>query len=227
MENRTMTSPRRAARYPKVRIDALTDGIFAVAMTLLVLDLRLSDDFHPTDSAPLLAEILKLWPKLVAYAFSFLLLGMRWLSFAQMPTRAEYFEGAYIRWWLFYLLLITCVSFTAIAVGRYASYAPAIWLYCANTALLAVASWRMAVLTPEVIHRRHVVRHQWSMAVLLASALLCFGWSFVQPAHALWAFVLNFAAPWLDRLTATRDDEHHPDAEGAAALGSAASERRG
>jgi uncharacterized membrane protein len=207
MENRTMTSPRRAARYPKVRIDALTDGIFAVAMTLLVLDLRLSDDFHPTDSAPLLAEILKLWPKLVAYAFSFLLLGMRWLSFAQMPTRAEYFEGAYIRWWLFYLLLITCVSFTAIAVGRYASYAPAIWLYCANTALLAVASWRMAV--------------------LLASALLCFGWSFVQPAHALWAFVLNFAAPWLDRLTATRDDEHHPDAEGAAALGSAASERRG
>ena len=32
--------------YPKSRIDGLTDGIFGVAMTILVLDVRLPDTFH-------------------------------------------------------------------------------------------------------------------------------------------------------------------------------------
>jgi TMEM175 potassium channel family protein len=42
-------SGKRFAHYPKIRIDALTDGIFAVAMTILVLDLRLPEEFHPVD----------------------------------------------------------------------------------------------------------------------------------------------------------------------------------
>ena len=53
--------------YPKVRIHTLTDGIFAVAMTILVLDLRLPEEFHPVDDGDLakallgtLAEILSL-----------------------------------------------------------------------------------------------------------------------------------------------------------------------
>jgi uncharacterized membrane protein len=203
-----MTSENPAARYPKARIDALTDGIFAVAMTLLVLDLHLPEGFHPADSTQLLDAIFELWPKFLAYAFSFMLVGLRWLSVAQIPTRSEYFEGAYIRWWLFYLLMITCVPFAAIVVGRYASFSPAIWLYSANTALIAIASWRMAVLTPEVIDPHHVLRRQWSMVVLLASALLCFAWSFVNPSHALWAYAINFPAPWLARFVVRRRAAH-------------------
>jgi uncharacterized membrane protein len=36
---------------PKLRLDALTDGVFAVAMTLLVIDLRSPENFHPRDAA--------------------------------------------------------------------------------------------------------------------------------------------------------------------------------
>ena len=39
--------------FSKARLDTLSDGIFGVAMTLLVLDVRLPDDFHPSDSAEL------------------------------------------------------------------------------------------------------------------------------------------------------------------------------
>ena len=35
--------------FSKARLDALSDGIFGVAMTLLILDVRLPDDFHPQD----------------------------------------------------------------------------------------------------------------------------------------------------------------------------------
>ena len=49
--------------YPKARIEALTDGLFGVAMTILVLDVRLPDDFHPADQAELARALLALWPR--------------------------------------------------------------------------------------------------------------------------------------------------------------------
>jgi len=51
--------------FAKARLDALTDGVFAVAMTLLVLDVRLPDDFHPADARELLQGLVGLWPKLL------------------------------------------------------------------------------------------------------------------------------------------------------------------
>ena len=65
--------------YPRARFDVLTDGIFAVAMTLLVLDLHFPEDFHPADARELLRGIYELWPKFLPYVLSFLVLGLRWL----------------------------------------------------------------------------------------------------------------------------------------------------
>ena len=61
--------------FSKSRLDTLSDGIFAVAMTLLVLDVRLPDDFHPKDSAELLQGLFDLWPKFLPYLLSFGVLG--------------------------------------------------------------------------------------------------------------------------------------------------------
>lgn len=201
-----MSSNRPQILYPRARLDALSDGIFAVAMTLLVLDIRLPDDFHPTGASDLLNGLLKLLPKVWPYLISFLVLGMRWLSGLQVRSRAELIGGAYIRWWLIYLLLITCVPFTTIVVGRYASFAPAIWLYAGNTALLAGVSWRLLALTPDVEYEHHRQSRQASMLVLLITALLCIGWSFVNPSQSLWAFTLNLAAPAFVR----RSDAQRP-----------------
>jgi uncharacterized membrane protein len=51
------------AMFSKVRLDTLSDGIFGVAMTLLILDVRLPDDFRPRDGAELLQGLVELWPK--------------------------------------------------------------------------------------------------------------------------------------------------------------------
>lgn len=127
------------------------------------------------------------------------MLGLRWLAGVQVRSRAEFLGGAYIRWWQFHLLLVTCVPFTTIVVGRYVSLAPAIWLYAGNTALLAVTSWRLLALTPDVENEHHRRGRQVAMLVLLVSALLCIGWSFVNSSQALWALTLNLVAPALIR----------------------------
>lgn len=194
-----MSSKPQQILYPRVRLEALSDGIFAVAMTLLVLDIRLPDDFHPARSSDLLRGLLDLLPKVWPYLLSFTVLGLRWLAGVQVRSRAEFLGGAYVRWWQFHLLLVTCVPFTTIVVGRYASLAPAVWLYAGNTALLAVTSWRMLALMPDVENEHHRRGRQVAMLVLLASALLCIGWSFVNSSQAMWAFTLNLAAPVLVR----------------------------
>jgi uncharacterized membrane protein len=185
--------------YPRARIDALTDGVFAVAMTLLVLDVRLPEEFQPHDANELIGALRGLTAKFVPYVISFLVLGLRWLSNVQVRSRGEFFGRAYVMWWLFYLLVITCVPFSTMVVGRFSGFAPAIWLYAANTVLVAAVSFRMMALMPEIEHGDHLRDRTAALILLIASSLLAIGWSFVSPRQALWAFVLNVAAPWLAR----------------------------
>ncbi len=181
--------------FSKARLDALSDGIFAVAMTLLVLDVRLPDDFHPRDGGELLHGLAGLWPKFLPYVLSFGVLGLRWLSNVEIRSRAEYVERKYVNWWLLYLLLITCVPFTTIVVGRFGHFAPAIWLYAGHTFLIAALSLRLVSITPHLEQGDHLRRRQLSAILLMVSSLLAIALSFVHPRLALWALALNFAAP--------------------------------
>jgi uncharacterized membrane protein len=181
--------------FPKARLEALSDGIFAVAMTLLVLDVRLPDNFDPRDSAELLTGLKGLWPKVLPYVVSFYVLGMRWLANIELRAGAEFVSREYVNWWLLYLLMITCVPFTTIVIGRFAHLAPAVWLYAGHTLLIALVGMRMALIAPVAEVNDHVRRRRLSGLVLAGSSLLAIALSFVSPTTALWAFALNFATP--------------------------------
>jgi uncharacterized membrane protein len=185
--------------FSKARLDTLSDGIFAVAMTLLILDVRLPDDFHPGDSADLVQGLLDLWPKFLPYVLSFGVLGLRWLSNIELRTRAEYLNREYVNWWLLYHFLITCVPFTTIVVGRFAHFAPAIWLYSGNTFLIALVGIRLVSLTPHLETGDHLRHRQITAILLIASSLVAIALSFVHPRLALWALALNFAGPLIRR----------------------------
>jgi uncharacterized membrane protein len=185
-------------------MESFGDAIFGVSMTLLVLDVRLPDDFQPTDAAQMLQGIVALWPKFFPYALSFFVLGLRWLSLVRLRTTAESYGPQYAKYWLAFLFLVTCVPFTTIAVGRYASMAPATWLYAGNTALIGLASLALLHHTPGVDLHAQALDRQTSLLVLIASSLGAIAWSFFDPHHALWVFALNALSPLLVRWRAGR-----------------------
>jgi uncharacterized membrane protein len=185
--------------FSKTRLDALSDGIFGVAMTLLVLDVRLPSDFQPRDSAELLHGIGDLWPKFLPYLLSFGVLGLRWLANIEVRSRAQFVNREYVSWLLLYLLLITCVPLTTIVVGRFAHLPPAIWLYAGNTLLIAAVGLRLIFITPDLEVGEHLRRRQMSSTVLIASSLLAIALSFIDSRVALWALALNFAVPLVIR----------------------------
>jgi uncharacterized membrane protein len=185
--------------FAKNRLDALTDGIFGVAMTLLVLDVRLPDDFHPQDSAEMLKGLAGIWPKFLPYVISFVVLGLRWLGSIEARTRAEFLSRDFASWWLLYLLLITFVPFSTMIVGRYVSFEPAIWLYAGHTLLIALVSMRMVALTPDLEPGPHLRHRQISSLLLAVSSILAIALSFLSTRVALWAIAINFLQPVLER----------------------------
>lgn len=57
------------------RVESFSDAVFAIAITLMVLDIR-----QPAQSGPLLRAVLRQWPSILAYALSFLLVGVVWVN---------------------------------------------------------------------------------------------------------------------------------------------------
>ena len=187
--------------FSRTRLDTLSDGVFSVAMTLLVLDVRLPEDFHPRDGGELAEALIRLWPKFLPYVLSFGVLGLRWLADLELRSQAEYVDRNYVNWWLLYLLLITCVPFSTSVVGRYASLAPAIWLYAGHTLLISLVGLRMVLLMPHLEPGEHLRMRQISAFLLIVASVLAILVSFFSPHLALWAFALPLLVPPLMRRT--------------------------
>lgn len=192
----------REATIPKARLDAITDGIFAFAMTLLVLDLRLPDGFNPASGGELVAALRDLQGQYLAYIISYYVLGLRWLAQVSERGVPEMVSGSYARWVLIYLFFITSIPFSTMVVGRYEPLPAATWVYAANMILSALCSVRLAYLADS---ERDAAEHRDrpELATLIASALLSVVLSFIVPAHAMWAYLLNIW-PYLARFRRRR-----------------------
>ncbi len=179
------------SRIPKLRLDALTDGVFAVAMTLLVIDLRLPESFHPKDAAELLHRLMELWNQVLVYAVSFYVLGLRWYGMVQLAPRGEEVNEQYVKWAMLHLLLVTFVPFTTMLVGRYISLAPAVWLYAANTILFALVALRMTTLAEDHRGRDRMLDDRLGLIVLIVASVLTVVASFFVPKWAMLVYLLN------------------------------------
>jgi uncharacterized membrane protein len=187
----------------KSRLDALTDGVFAFAMTLLVVKFDLPEDFHPKSPAELISGLLGLGGTFIAYIVTFLVLATFWLGRARTKEEPEWASGAYAWSVLFHLFFVTLLPFSMIVVGRY-DLAPAIWVYGANMVLLALTAIVITLVIERDIGRRLVPSGRPEYGVLIASAILSVVIGFYSPDSAMYAYFLNLASPlvrrWTDRV---------------------------
>ncbi|QXG76619.1 DUF1211 domain-containing protein [Modestobacter sp. L9-4] len=85
------------------RVEAFSDGVLAIVITLLVLDLR-----APEEEGEFLTGLLDQWPVYVAYLASFGYVGVIWVNHHQLFTRIEAVDGGLL-WRNLVLLLATSV----------------------------------------------------------------------------------------------------------------------
>jgi len=126
------------------RLEALTDGIFAVAMTLLVFEIRLPETGQTGD---VLGYVIKLWPNFLSFVISFIVLGMFWVGHHTEFRYVKRLDHTLIWLNIFYLLFISLVPFSAGLLGRYASTEGAIMIYGIHLIILVLVQyiiWRHA-----------------------------------------------------------------------------------
>ncbi len=185
-------------KVPRERLDALTDGVFAFAMTLLVLNLELPDDFSPTSAAELLGALGDLRSGFFSYVISFVVLAVFWYGQASNRNRPEAAGGAHFWAVLALLFFTTVLPFSTQVVGRY-GLAPAVWLYAANMVLLSVSALAIANIAEKETGEVRSRSGRGDLFLLMASALLSVVISFFSAEHAMFAYLLNFAKPLVNK----------------------------
>ena len=97
------------------RLEAFSDGVFAIAITLLVLELSVSSDAGDH----LLKSILHEWPSLLAYVTSFLTIGVIWLQHAAITSALRAADVTLYRLNLLVLMLASFLPFPTKLVAEY------------------------------------------------------------------------------------------------------------
>jgi uncharacterized membrane protein len=89
----------------KTRMEAFSDGVFAIAITLLVLDLAIPE------SGPALDRVLDAWPFYLAYVVSFLTIGAAWIAHTAITDRLARADLGLLRLNLLLLLVVAVLPF--------------------------------------------------------------------------------------------------------------------
>lgn len=199
---------------PATRIDALTDGIFAFAMTLLVLEIRLPNDLPIVSAADLMAHLGSLGSEYVTYLISFFVLAALWRGNASMRHKGEDVSSLCGRIWLVYLFFITSVPFSSSVVGHYGQFAPAVWLYAANMVILSLLSLLLLKLERPQAGQARSQAAPMHLLLFAGSAAISALVSLVEPHFAMYAYLLNGLSRFLP--VASEDPAHPPKASAEA-----------
>jgi uncharacterized membrane protein len=135
----------------KNRIEALTDGVFAVVMTLLVLDISVPQisSHYAIDSVAAGTELLRrlfdLWPKILSFGISFVILAIYWVAHHRQFQYIKHSNRTLI-WINIMFLMATClVPFSTSLLGEYREQEISILVYGGNSIVIAsvlYVQWR-------------------------------------------------------------------------------------
>ena len=136
-----MTSYNQISGQRIIRVEALSDGVFAIAMTILVLDLVDQNATKNISEKELLAALTALLPKFLSFFLSFLTLGIFWIG--QM-TQYDFINkyNRKLTWFtVMFLMFVSVLPFTTTILSNHFSNKVSILLYWVNILFIGIISW--------------------------------------------------------------------------------------
>lgn len=145
--NSLVNSAQSLSNLNTSRIGAFSDGVFAIVITLLVLELRVPVLPEHADQYDLAKALLHLWPKFLSYLVSFVVVGVYWVAHHNMFHFIERADRRLL--WInnFFLLAVGFIPFPAALIGEYTQFQIAAVIYGLALIFVGVmltALWRYA-----------------------------------------------------------------------------------
>lgn len=135
-----MIAPRSRELFPPDRLLAFSDGVFGVAITLLVIDVRLPPISEDNGDPALLQALVGMSPRLFVFVFTFLVVGMHWLGHHRKFSYIHKVDGWLLWINLLYLMALCLVPFASSVLSEHSGNRFAFVLYAAVMALADLLS---------------------------------------------------------------------------------------
>ncbi len=148
------------------RVEAFSDGVFAIAITLLILEIRVPNLTGSGSNEALLAATLSLWPSFVALILSFMAILIMWVSHHELMRVVRHVDHPLLFANGFLLLMVTNVPFPTAVLAKYLGTPAenaAVVLYCFTFIAIAIA---YLTLFASIAYKRRLIRPEVSDADL-------------------------------------------------------------
>lgn len=180
----------------KHRIEALADGVFAIAMTLLVLEIKIPDLPHSATSAEIWRAVAHEGPVFLSFLITFILAGAFWYLHQSVLRCLSELRGSLLALNIGFLMFVSVLPFSTALLGRHLANTFAQEVYFGNQfalGMLLALQWRVALAKKVVADPRSAEAKElpWMLArfpigatVSMLVALKNVHWSF-------WAFMVG------------------------------------
>jgi TMEM175 potassium channel family protein len=179
----------------KQRLEAFSDGVFAIVITLLILDIRIPV-VQPTDLGAALVSIL---PQLLTYILSFFIVGLYWHLHHQVSGEIKLIDGAFIWLNLVWLLFVSMLPFPTALLGRYPLQPIPLTIYGINLILVNVTGFVILVyfqrrpklrFTPMTAAELRSIAPIYVIVNTLYAVAIGAAWFFPWLSYGIYIFVL-------------------------------------
>jgi uncharacterized membrane protein len=212
-------TPAISSFLSKHRIEALIDGIFAVVMTLLVIDLRLPEHATGLDEAAIRRMLVELFPNFESWVISFVVLAIFWVASHRLFAYVRHLDGTLVRWTMLMLAGASLLPFAAAVNSQSATHIGQI-VYSSALILMGLPLLRMWIhiyRTPEL--QAHPMERPVFVAAcvravgLMLIALLTIPLAYAMPGMSNVAYGLMFLLRPASEFVARRASTTAPAAE--------------
>jgi uncharacterized membrane protein len=149
---------------PKYRVEALADGMFAVVMTLLILDIKLPEIAPPATDPKLLTGLFDIKSKFLTYLVSFMVLGAYWLGHHFQLHHVQAVNRTLLWINLGFLLAVTFIPFSTSFMAEHTGLLTPLVVYAGNLMLLGL----FLFVHISYLHRHPALAANFSSAVFRA-----------------------------------------------------------
>ena len=177
--------------FSKSRVETFSDGIFAIIITLLVLEIKVPQIEDHLSAKNLLAALLSILPKFISWIISFFTIAVIWVNHHKLFKQFKILDSGVFWWNAVLLLWTTFIPFPTAVLGDYPSNSVSIVFYGVVMSLMAASFSFMRL---YVIRKKELLEEDVNFDLFKKGTLMSvlFG-----PVMYLSGIALGFIHPWL------------------------------
>lgn len=141
-------NPDAFKRQKAQRLEALTDGVFAIVMTLLVLDLRIPASEIIHSEPDMQQALISILPKIITYALTFWVAGLFWSVYSNQYNYINKADSNLTMISIFFLMFVALLPFSAAQLSEHIELRTSAVFYCGNVFIscnLMRLHWQYAI----------------------------------------------------------------------------------